>query len=421
MVSKAVKIRLGIFMVIGLTLIVLFVALVAGNRLVQKRDIYFVEFENYSVAGLQVGGAVNYQGIKVGRVDDIKINPKDVTKIILTLSLDHGTPIKEDTEAILVYVGITGVKAVELRGGTNEARLLKTKAYIKVGSSAIDDVADRAMSIAEKVDQIASNLAALTDEENRRNIAEILRQSSLLIEDTRNNLSTTISSIAQLSDNAVKITSDASTKLDEISDNLNRNMNELTNTTTRNLDQISLAATSNLDSIGLTTKNSIQSLTGNLNRDLETLTTSLNTAINDINQQTTALLRDTQYNINAVGSNSNEMILTTTREITQLSVNLNQSVERINQLIGSSEFDRILANVASLSDQLATLETRGLMQELSTTIARAGSLIGNLDRTLIRSRSNLYETLESLREASENLNDFSKQISDQPSILLRGN
>ncbi len=421
MVSKAVKIRLGIFMVIGLTLIVLFVALVAGNRLVQKRDIYFVEFENYSVAGLQVGGAVNYQGIKVGRVDDIKINPKDVTKIILTLSLDHGTPIKEDTEAILVYVGITGVKAVELRGGTNEARLLKTNAYIKVGSSAIDDVADRAMSIAEKVDQIASNLAALTDEENRRNIAEILRQSSLLIEDTRNNLSTTISSIAQLSDNAVKITSDASSKLDEISDNLNRNMNELTNTTTRNLDQISLAATSNLDSIGLTTKNSIQSLTGNLNRDLETLTTSLNTAINDINQQTTALLRDTQYNINAVGSNSNEMILTTTREITQLSVNLNQSVERINQLIGSSEFDRILANVASLSDQLATLETRGLMQELSTTIARAGSLIGNLDRTLIRSRSNLYETLESLREASENLNDFSKQISDQPSILLRGN
>lgn len=421
MVSKAVKIRLGIFMVIGLTLIVLFVALVAGNRLVQKRDIYYVEFENYSVAGLQVGGVVNYQGIKVGRVEDIKINPRDVTKIILTLSLDHGTPIKQDTEAILVFVGITGVKAVELRGGTNEASFLKTKAYIKTGSSAIDDVADRAMSIAEKVDQIASNLAALTDEENRRNIAEILRQSSLLIEDTRNNLSTTINSIAQLSDNAVKITSDASTKLDEISENLNRNMNELTTTTTRNIDQISLAATTNLDSIGLTTKNSIQSLTGNLNRDLETLTTSLNTAINDINRQTTDLLRDTQYNINAVGSNSNEMILTTTREITQLSVNLNQSVERINQLIGSSEFDRILSNVASLSDQLATLETRGLMQELSTTIARAGSLIGNLDRTLIRSRSNLYETLESLREASENLNDFSKQISDQPSILLRGN
>lgn len=421
MVSKAVKIRLGIFMVIGLTLIVLFVALFAGNRLVQKRDIYYVEFENYSVAGLQVGGAVNYQGIKVGRVEDIKINPRDVTKIVLTLSLDHGTPIKQDTEAILVFVGITGVKAVELRGGTNEASFLKTKAYIKTGSSAIDDVADRAMSIAEKVDQIASNLAALTDEENRRNIAEILRQSSLLIEDTRNNLSTTINSIAQLSDNAVKITSDASTKLDEISENLNRNMNELTTTTTRNIDQISLAATTNLDSIGLTTKNSIQSLTGNLNRDLEALTSSLNTAINDINRQTTDLLRDTQYNINAVGSNSNEMILTTTREITQLSVNLNQSVERINQLIGSSEFDRILSNVASLSDQLATLETRGLMQELSTTIARAGSLIGNLDRTLIRSRSNLYETLESLREASENLNDFSKQISDQPSILLRGN
>ena len=48
-------------------------------------------------------------------------------------------------------------------------------------------------------------------------------------------------------------------------------------------------------------------------------------------------------------------------------------------------------------------------------------MVSNVDRLLISNRANLTEILESLREASENLNEFSRQIADQPSIILRGN
>ncbi|HOA30185.1 MAG TPA: MlaD family protein, partial [Candidatus Cloacimonadota bacterium] len=188
MVSKATRIRLGVFLAIGSLLVILFAAAVAGNRLTQKWDTYYIMLQNYPVSGLQVGGTVNYQGIKVGQVEAIKIDPKDVSKVIITINVEPGTPIKENTEAVLSLVGITGLKAVEIKGGTNEARNLEPGSYIKAGSTMLDDISDRALSIAEKIDIIAANLGEMTNLENQENIARILSETSLLLADTRANL-----------------------------------------------------------------------------------------------------------------------------------------------------------------------------------------------------------------------------------------
>lgn len=421
MVSKAVKIRLGVFLVIGTALILLFVALVVGNKLIERRDVYYIEFENSSIAGLQVGGAVNYQGIKVGRVDNVRINPKDVTKIIVEISIEAGTPIKSDTEAVLIFVGITGVKAIELRGGTNQALTLKPKAYIKRGATALDDFSGRAISIADKIDEIASNLSKLTDEENRNNIAAILRQSSLLIQDTRANLTTTINSINKISGDIAQVTGEFAGQMSGMGANLSKNMDKLTDSTTRNIDLISSHATGSLDSLTLTTRNSIVQLTNSLDTDMNTLIDNLNTTILEVNNQTQALLKDTRFQINNVGTNSDAMILETTKQITAISNNINQSLVTINALLASPGFENVIKNVGELAGKLSETDMKLLVSELSTTVTKAGSLISNLDRTLLRSRSNLYEMIESLREASENLNDFSKQISDTPSILWRSN
>lgn len=421
MVSRAVKVRLGVFLSIGLILGLIFVIAVAGDKLLDKRDIYYVEFENFSVSGLQVGGEVRYNGIMVGRVEAIKINPKDITKIILTLSLDKGTPIKENTEAVLIFVGITGVKAVELKGGTNDSPMLKQGGYIKAGTTMLDSISDKAGSIADKIDELTANLNNMTNEENRRNLAEILNQTSLLIRDTRQNLTQTITSITTISENAAEITSEASQKFGQLADQLSLSMNELTSSSTQSIETISGSAATALDSISLTTRASIEELTRSLTRDVESLTLNLNESIDEISSQTSLLLADTRTQVNNLGTHSDELILSTTRDIATLSGSINSSLERVNQILMSEDFDRIISNVAVLSNKLNDMETRDLLSELTLTINRAGSLISNLDRTLIRSRSNIFETLESLREASENLNDFSRQISDTPSILLRGN
>ncbi len=410
MVSKATKIRLGIFIAIGSLLIIVFAAAVAGSRLVQKRDVYYIQFENYSVSGLQIGGAVNYQGIKVGRVENIRINPKDVTKIIITISVDAGTPIKQDTEAVLTLVGITGLKSVEIRGGTNESALLPKKSYIKAGVSMFDDISDRAISIAEKIDLIASNLSQLTSSENQKNIANILAQTSLLITDTRENMATTLISLSRIANNTADLTTDLSRNLDKITDNLNKNMDSITQSTT-----------SGIDSLSLSGRKSLESITSSLTKELTVITANLDKQLTQIASQSNSLIEDARLQINTVGGHTDQMVLEATKQITTLSSSLNGSLQQINLLLNSPEFARLMQNLSALSGQLADANLSNMVVELSSTIQKAGILAANLNRVVVRGQNNLLDTLDSLAETSENLSEFSRQIADNPTILLRGN
>lgn len=432
MVSKATKIRLGVFLSIGCFLIILFGAAVAGSRLTKKWDKYYIIFENYPVSGLQVGGTVNYQGIKVGRVEAIKIDPDDVRKVILTINVEAGTPIKEDTEAILSLVGITGLKAVDIRGGTNEAKKLKPGSFIKAGSTMLDDISGRALSIAEKIDLIAANINDITNEENKKNIAAILSDTSILIRDTRMNLSGTLESLNRIAMNTAKVTDEVGNSLQILTNNLAGNLDAITNSTTSNMDRIgtsatnaldnvSLGARANLDSLTRVTKMSLEQITANLDRELIKLTTNLDKSISDINDQTGLLLKDTRLQVNSIGENSNTMILETTKQITAISSNINRTLDQVNVLLYSPEFNQILVNLSAISKQLSEANMKGMVGDFSNTLQRTGVLVNTLNRTVMRSQDNLLETLENLREATENLNDFSRQISDTPSILLRGN
>ena len=115
------------------------------------------------------------------------------------------------------------------------------------------------------------------------------------------------------------------------------------------------------------------------------------------------------------------MILETSKQITTLSTNLNRSIEQVNTLLYSPEFYALIANLNALSGKLNQANLSGMVSELSTTLQKAGILISTLNRVVVRGQGNLLDTLDSLAEASENLNEFSRQISDTPSILLRGN
>jgi ABC-type transporter Mla subunit MlaD len=399
LVSKATKVRLGVFLAIGSLLILVFAAAVAGNRLTQKWDTYYIEFVDYPVSGLQVGGTVNYQGIKVGRVEDIKIDPDDVLKVQVRINIEPGTPIKDDTEAVLSLIGITGLKAVEIRGGTNEARTIKPGGNIKAGSTMIDDISERAISIAEKIDLIAANINEITNEQNRENLAKILQETSGILETTSIKLSGTLDAFSRIANNTADLT-----------DDLSRNMDFLTQNLAGNINDISDSAVESLDTIAKT-----------LNDELVLITRNLNQNVNDISDQAQYLMQDTRFHLNNVGQNTNTLVLESTEQIVQVSASINRSLDTINQLLSSEEFISIVQNIDTLSGQLAEANMKDMVTNLGTTIQRTGILINTLNRTVLRSQDDLMETMENLRDATENLNDFSRQISDNPAILLRGN
>jgi phospholipid/cholesterol/gamma-HCH transport system substrate-binding protein len=388
-----------VFLAIGSLLIIIFAAAVAGNRLTQKWDTYYIEFEDYPVSGLQIGGTVNYQGIKVGRVEDIKIDPQDVKKVKVTINIEPGTPIKDDTEAVLSLIGITGLKAVEIRGGTNEARTMKPGSYIQAGSTMIDDISERAISIAEKIDMIAANINEITNTENRENIARILEETSLILGETRENLSGTLDAISRIANNTADLTEGLEKNIDMLSQNL----------------------AGNIDTISQSTATAIDDMAESLNKELVLITQNLNKSVSEITDQGEYLLKDTRFHLNNIGQNTNALVLESTEQVVAVSSSINRSLETIDRLLNSEEFVSIVKNIDTLSAQLSEADTKEMVANLGTTIQRTGVLINTLNRTVLRSQDDLMETMENLRYATENLNDFSRQISDNPAILLRGN
>jgi phospholipid/cholesterol/gamma-HCH transport system substrate-binding protein len=114
------------YLVVGSTILVLLAALAGFTVWIVRADLdrafvlYEIAFEG-SVTGLQEGGTVRYRGVPVGRVSNIDLDPENVEQVLITVELEPGTPVKQDTLATLELQGITGIAYVQLRGGTREA------------------------------------------------------------------------------------------------------------------------------------------------------------------------------------------------------------------------------------------------------------------------------------------------------------
>jgi phospholipid/cholesterol/gamma-HCH transport system substrate-binding protein len=105
---------------VGLLVFALWLGKLQLDREYQEYDVRFRE----SVAGLSVGSIVQYQGIQVGEVRRLSLNPEDPAEVIARVRITANTPVKTDTRAKLSYTGLTGVAVIEFFGGTAAAPLL---------------------------------------------------------------------------------------------------------------------------------------------------------------------------------------------------------------------------------------------------------------------------------------------------------
>ncbi len=306
MVGRAQKIRLGIFVTILSLLLVAAIVFIAGEKLMEKWDYYYITYLDVSVNGLQVGGQVRYHGIEVGKVDEIKISSEDVTRVRIKISITAGTPIKTDVEAHLVLVGITGLKIVELTGGSNEAASLKSGSEITPGVSVLDNITGKAEVMAEKLEMIMNNILEITNTENQQRLSSIL---------------------------------------------------------------------SSVDTILIANQEPINHIVVNLD--------------------------------------------STTAELTQMLHTTNEVLLRINSIIQSGKVDTLLNNFTDVSSELADLKLVEMVNELNVTILQINQTVKRIDLSFVKNQQDVIDMIESMREAASYLEDFSRRISEDPTLLLR--
>src|ERR1700732_3060342 len=91
METRADYVAVGAFVLVilvGVLIAVLWLARVEFNRDFAFYDIYF----SNSVAGLASGSAVSYNGIRVGRVTELRIDPQDLKRVRATIGLGARPP-----------------------------------------------------------------------------------------------------------------------------------------------------------------------------------------------------------------------------------------------------------------------------------------------------------------------------------------
>jgi phospholipid/cholesterol/gamma-HCH transport system substrate-binding protein len=82
-----------------------------------ERAFYRVQFEG-SVSGLRTGASVLFNGIKVGEVTGLTLNPQRPKEVIATVSVDKSVTIRSDIEIGLEFQGLTGIASLSLKGGS---------------------------------------------------------------------------------------------------------------------------------------------------------------------------------------------------------------------------------------------------------------------------------------------------------------
>ncbi|HCX73983.1 MAG TPA: hypothetical protein DHM37_09725, partial [Candidatus Cloacimonas sp.] len=85
----------------------------------------------------------------------------------------------------------------------------------------------------------------------------------------------------------------------------------------------------------------------------------------------------------------------------------------------SPELQNILDNISKTSSDIAQADLKKIMNDLNEAIYNANEAFLHIDLTVLKGRDNLLNSLNILKETIDNLNDFSRQISEDPTLLIR--
>jgi phospholipid/cholesterol/gamma-HCH transport system substrate-binding protein len=127
-------------------------------------DVYDIVFYG-PVRGLSEGGEVHFNGIRVGEVTALNLDPKKGDQVIARVRLNGTTPVRVTSRAQLEPQGITGLNYIQITAGTPNSPLLKTQ----YAENVVPVIQSQPSPIAELLSGSGTVLAQTVDALNRIN------------------------------------------------------------------------------------------------------------------------------------------------------------------------------------------------------------------------------------------------------------
>lgn len=178
-VSRAEKARLGVFLIGTAAFLALVVFFMIGRKFLTRKVPYYTRLSE-SVSGLEPGTPVKQNGVDVGNITAILTDSADITRSVVRFEVAEGTPIKQDMAATLGSYGITGLKYLELTGGSYSSQDVPPGGEVRSEMSTLGKITQRADSIAYKIDRLLGNALAITEATGRAQLERLVTSSANL-------------------------------------------------------------------------------------------------------------------------------------------------------------------------------------------------------------------------------------------------
>ena len=244
METRANYILIGLFTLIVAALLIgfgLWAAKFASESSWNEYDVVFSE----AVTGLGIGGTVQYNGITVGEVRKLEIDPENPNKVLVRIRIKATTPIKIDTQAKLAFVGLTGITQIQLKSFNAKSidlkpseanpipRIIAKESALSKLFNSTDDISTTATNVMLRLNQAFSdeninNLSQTLDnlEKISGSISSEREQLQFIIRDTRTAIAKLDSTLKSADSIALKLDQGVVNELPELIVKLNKTLTE---------------------------------------------------------------------------------------------------------------------------------------------------------------------------------------------------
>lgn len=176
----------GIATIALMAALAVFVIWLARLQFNNDYDVYDIVFYG-PVRGLSEGGEVHFNGIRVGEVTDLNLDPKKGDQVIARIRIDGTTPVRVTSRAQLEPQGITGLNYIQITAGNPGSAILKDQ----YADNVVPVIQSQPSPIAELLSGSGTVLAQTVDALNRIN--------RVLSDDNVRSFSTSLKNIESLS------------------------------------------------------------------------------------------------------------------------------------------------------------------------------------------------------------------------------
>ena len=189
--------------------------------------------------GMEPGATVRYAGgPKVGRVEKLRLDPQDPSRIEITFSVQSGLPVKTDSRVRIMSLSPLGDNHLEIVPGSEQAPLAKSGStlisdpYIDFNAltARLNDLAPDAQQLLKTLNDRTAELRVtiervndLLNDQNRANLAGTLAETRGMLAENRAPIKSTISNLNSVSQKLEPLLQD----LRKTSDQANQTLNHI--------------------------------------------------------------------------------------------------------------------------------------------------------------------------------------------------